>query len=296
MILGLERISSEKLTNEAIDALERVSNFKSYLLSNNDIRILFDFDGKQYSVDFKVDDDDEIIASKCSCSAERCIHKTLALIFYNYQSGYEGEEGEMAEELEQRLAESPDGRLIDLIMDFYFSEKLSYDDIMEELDELENEQAGLDECDPSVLDKALEEVFSFSNFKKGKKNTEEYLTLIDTLIPNMMSFIRRAYDNGMYDEADLIGENLEKTIEFIAQNSHHAEEYVQAELVNSLLYILREDEESFDVVSAALRNAFNSTEYLKKHKKEMLKLEIKRAGAGSRIGKKLKKLLTELES
>ena len=47
MILGLERISSEKLTNEAIDALERVSNFKSYLLSNNDIRILFDFDGKQ---------------------------------------------------------------------------------------------------------------------------------------------------------------------------------------------------------------------------------------------------------
>ena len=76
-------------------------------------------------------------------------------------------------------------------------------------------------------------------------------------------------DNGMYDEADLIGENLEKTIEFIAQNSHHAEEYVQAELVNSLLYILREDEESFDVVSAALRNAFNSTEYLKKHKKEM---------------------------
>ena len=35
---------------------------------------------------------------------------------------------------------------------------------------------------------------------------------------------------------------------------------------------------------------------MKKHKKEMLKLEIKRAGAGSRIGKKLKKLLTELES
>ena len=86
---------------------------------------------------------------------------------------------------------------------------------------------------------------------------------------------------------------LKKIVAYIGENTEGEEEFIQANLISSLLYILSNDEKCLKVVEAALKGAFNSSEYLIRHKKEMLELEIWRA-KGSPLHKKLKNILKEI--
>ena len=82
MIFGIDIISSEALANEAVNIIDRVSDFKSYQLSNVDYKVKFCLDGEPFTVDFHTDDDSLITSSSCTCSADKCIHKTLALLLF----------------------------------------------------------------------------------------------------------------------------------------------------------------------------------------------------------------------
>ena len=84
MIFGIDIISSEALANEAVNIIDRVSDFKSYQLSNVDYKVKFCLDGEPFTVDFHTDDDGLITSCSCTCGLDKCIHKTLALLLFNY--------------------------------------------------------------------------------------------------------------------------------------------------------------------------------------------------------------------
>ena len=82
MIFGIDIISSEALANEAVNIIDRVSDFKSYQLSNVDYKVKFCLDGEPFTVDFHTDDDGLITSCSCTCGLDKCIHKTLALLLF----------------------------------------------------------------------------------------------------------------------------------------------------------------------------------------------------------------------
>ena len=139
----------------------------------------------------------------------------------------------------------------------------------------------------------LSSICSFRNFKKGERNTDSYIVLMDSIIPSIVSLRVNAEEDGDESVMKMASMALKKIVAYIGENTEGEEEFIQANLISSLLYILSNDEKCLKVVEAALKGAFNSSEYLIRHKKEMLALEIWRA-KGSPLHKKLKNILKEI--
>ena len=77
MIFGIDIISSEALANEAVNIIDRVSDFKSYQLSNVDYKVKFCLDGEPFTVDFHTDDDGLIMIHFLRSFIINCIDSQL---------------------------------------------------------------------------------------------------------------------------------------------------------------------------------------------------------------------------
>lgn len=294
MLKGIDLVADERNVEEAMSLLEHVTSFKSYLMSNEDIKCIFKIGEVEYTVDFNIDCDEQIVSSSCSCGKSKCPHKALSYMLYNY-SNHHNSANDETEELESQLDEYEKEDLVEMILDLYEDGKLSYDDILNEMDFIDSEYEDESSYEATLKDmkSTLSSICSFRNFKKGERNTDSYIVLMDSIIPSIVSLRVNAEEDGDESVMKMTSTALKKIVAYIGENAEGEEEFIQANLISSLLYILSNDEKCLKAVEAALKSSFNSSEYLIEHKKEMLELEIRRA-KGSPLHKKLKNILKEI--
>ena len=171
MIFGIDIISSEALANEAVNIIDRVSDFKSYQLSNVDYKVKFCLDGEPFTVDFHTDDDGLITSCSCTCGLDKCIHKTLALLLFNYLNNEDSSDDEMTEDellIEDRLLALSKAALVTALLDFYSDGLISENEMHDELDAIEEGEA-------EHIEEMLENFLSYAPFKSGKIKDKDAL-------------------------------------------------------------------------------------------------------------------------
>ena len=279
MIFGIDIISSEALANEAVNIIDRVSDFKSYQLSNVDYKVKFCLDGEPFTVDFHTDDDGLITSSSCTCSADKCIHKTLALLLFNYLNN---------EDSEDRLLALSKAALVTALLDFYSDGLISENEIHDELDAIEEGEA-------EHIEEMLENFLSYAPFKSGKIKDKDALYLSEEVIPDAIEALGDLLDSDYERALRFFKKRLDEFYNIIGRCAENRSEDVSIRLINSAFSLLSFTKILSKSAYSLLLNSFNSSDFLRRYKLAMVSSELKIAKDEKHYKNMLRKLYDEMK-
>ena len=291
MIFGIDIISSEALANEAVNIIDRVSDFKSYQLSNVDYKVKFCLDGEPFTVDFHTDDDGLITSCSCTCGLDKCIHKTLALLLFNYLNNEDSSDDEMTEDellIEDRLLALSKAALVTALLDFYSDGLISENEMHDELDAIEEGEA-------EHIEEMLENFLSYAPFKSGKIKDKDALYLSEEVIPEAIEALGDLLDSDYERALRFFKKRLDEFYNIIGRCAENRSEDVSIRLINSAFSLLSFTKILSKSAYSLLLNSFNSSDFLRRYKLAMVSSELKIAKDEKHYKNMLRKLCNEMK-